>query len=1062
VPFDPDRLKRALGEARDGKLLELAVRRGLLSVEQRAELSAHGEGSARERLLARGWLTGADLDALEAELARDDFARPSPERAPELPEEARAAAALEGRLLSDYVLTAPLGRGGAGEVWKAWDRRLGRWVAIKIATLPAGSRTAADRFRREAMAAARLDHPNVLPVFHVGEDGGRPFIVMRLVEGRTLGESKLPLRRALEVMRAVAEAVQHAHERGVVHRDLKPANIMIEPRGERRASPDADHRGGVWGPSQGPHDKDDDDRVSVVDFGLVFVPEGSDRLTVPGDVLGTAAYMSPEQARGDARATQAPTDVYGLGATLYELATGRPPFEGQSFAEVVSRVANTDPTPPRKLVPTLPADVETVILTAMDKDPARRYPSAAAFAEDVARVLDDRPILARRMGPLARLGRQVRRSPRRAALLAGAGAAVAGAIALAAVGARRRAGALESMREMGALSLEAALQLRRAGDNAGMRRLLPRLRAAYELAARRAPELAEVDYFMGRVHRALIEDAEALAFQEKALAKDPGYAPALYEHAVLLSRSYGRQRERVVELGRTVEASPVLAEASEQDRISVEDVERAHPELPRLREAVLRDCVALERARAAGPGDSPFRVSEAMVLAARGLLAHHQGQHAEARGLLEKAVALDGLLEEAWEALAQSASAEGRWDEAERAYGEGIARDRGYLPHRLGRSRVYMIHASAHFADLPRARADYVAAIQDLDAALALDSRLAEGWLQRGLAHAYHGHAGELLGLDALADFDAGEKDLAQALRLGAPSVEAHHGRGMLYHYRAAFRMRTGGDPIPDADAAETEYGEVLRQRPEDPWPLLWKGRTSMLRALYRQLYGRDALADLTAAEQDLARAARLGPSRSQIWEWLGFATCERGQYLSEHGQDPSAAWATSEDAFAHALALPQPPTWPLVRRSVLWTRRGVHAAAHGGDPGPDFTHAAGDLARVLSLSPDLPYGWLRRGILHTERGVILARAGRNPAEAFAAAEADLDHTLALNPRHGEALVERARLRLERARWWRRTHAAAKAAVDHAAAERDLGEAVRINPGYTRRRDELLAARDAL
>lgn len=285
-------------------------------------------------------------------------------------------------LVSDYELLEELGRGAAGTVYRARQTSLGREVALKV--LRAGS-LASDsdvrRFRREAEAAAALDHPGIVPVFDTGEVDGLHFFSMKLVEGVSLAQAVDRFagdpRKAARLVAIVARAVHHAHCRGVLHRDLKPSNILLDTDGQ-------------------PH---------VADFGIAQ-PVDAGRITQTGLICGTPAYMSPEQARGSADVTVA-TDVWSLGCVLHELVAGEPPFAGGNVAQVLRRVLEQDPPRP----PGADRDLATVIAACLAKDPARRYPSALALAEDLDHWLQHLPIVARPATRLERLRLLYRRSP---------------------------------------------------------------------------------------------------------------------------------------------------------------------------------------------------------------------------------------------------------------------------------------------------------------------------------------------------------------------------------------------------------------------------------------------------------------------------------------------------------------------------------------------------------------------------------------------------------------------------------------------------------------------------
>jgi WD40 repeat protein/tRNA A-37 threonylcarbamoyl transferase component Bud32 len=317
------------------------------------------------------------------------------------PDTRTPGAAAPLRMLGDYELLEELGKGGMGCVYKARQRRLGRLVALKVIRAGAPA-TEADRlrFRTEADAAARLDHPNIVPIYEVGEQDGVPYIAARYVEGgplsRHLERFRDDARAAASLLAALARAVHHAHQRGVLHRDLKPGNILLEWRAGPAGAPV-------------PH---------VADFGLARLLDRDSALTQPGDLVGTPSYMAPEQAGSGGAGITTATDIHGLGAILYALLTGRPPFAGRTTLETLKRVIRSEPDTPRRLNPRLDRDLETICLTCLAKDPRRRYVTAQALAEDLENWLGHRPIGARPASARERVAKWVRRHPARTAFAA--------------------------------------------------------------------------------------------------------------------------------------------------------------------------------------------------------------------------------------------------------------------------------------------------------------------------------------------------------------------------------------------------------------------------------------------------------------------------------------------------------------------------------------------------------------------------------------------------------------------------------------------------------------------
>ncbi|MSR58765.1 MAG: hypothetical protein EXS05_14120 [Planctomycetaceae bacterium] len=277
------------------------------------------------------------------------------------------------KAFGDYELLEEIARGGMGVVYKARQTRLNRLVALKM--ILSGEFSNEEQIRRfyaEAEAAAKLDHPGIVPVYEVGQAGGQHFFSMAFVAGKSLNDTvkadgPLTPKPAARLLQSVAEAVQYAHEKGIVHRDIKPQNILLDEKGRPR----------------------------VTDFGLAKHLEGTSEMTAAGQIMGTPSYMPPEQAGGKTDEVGPVSDVYSLGATLYFLLTGRPPYQTSSPMETIRQVLNDEPVPLRRLNPAIPRDLETICLKCLRKEPSKRYATAGALASDLGRWLQNEPISAR-------------------------------------------------------------------------------------------------------------------------------------------------------------------------------------------------------------------------------------------------------------------------------------------------------------------------------------------------------------------------------------------------------------------------------------------------------------------------------------------------------------------------------------------------------------------------------------------------------------------------------------------------------------------------------------------
>jgi serine/threonine protein kinase len=409
----------------------------------------------------------------EAGVTSDEYARRFPAYVGELRRRLAGAATLDHRqahpsmtasgrnlpVVPGYDILEEIGRGGMGVVYRARQVSLRRIVALKmVLTGFQADQKDLSRFRAEATALARLQHPNIVQIYDVGEGAGRPYFVFEFVAGGSLaqylGGKPQPVRPAAELVETLARAVQVAHANGVIHRDLKPANILLKGESGGTSSVSAPLASLV---------------PKITDFGLAksMAPDGEvpdqHGPTITGELLGTPSYMAPEQAMMRHQPVGPATDVYALGAILYELLTGRPPFTGDSALTTVLQVLHKEPVSVTSLQPNVPRDLETICLKCLRKEPRQRYGSALELADDLQRFLNDEPVWARPVGTAEKVSRWVRRHPAPAILLAaGLLAPVVALIILSFLSARLvRSNALESAAQQAELLEEATKEFSR-------------------------------------------------------------------------------------------------------------------------------------------------------------------------------------------------------------------------------------------------------------------------------------------------------------------------------------------------------------------------------------------------------------------------------------------------------------------------------------------------------------------------------------------------------------------------------------------------------------------------
>jgi tetratricopeptide (TPR) repeat protein/tRNA A-37 threonylcarbamoyl transferase component Bud32 len=487
-------------EAEDRVLARFLSRHGLVSEErlrecreaqERAEQAGRTVPRLGKLLCELGVLTPKSLDESVAASHSESAAAP---------------AAPEGEPFGEYVKVELVGRGGFGEVWKAWDTALARWVALKL--LHHQDLDELRRFTREAQTAASLVHPNIAAVYQVGAHDGKQFIAMQFIDGETLHAVRRKDRREIaRLLRDAARAVAFAHRQGIVHRDLKPANIMVSfdsAPGGRSAQ-----------------DGDRDGRVFVMDFGLARRTDAPSGVTVSGQMVGTPQYMSPEQARGER--ADARSDVWGLGATLYELLEGCAPFAGGTILETLVKVTEEEPKAP-------PGELGTIAMKCLEKDPARRYATADALADDLDRYLEGEPITARPASTIYRLRK--RAAKRKWILIPTLAAVVFAAIAALVVPrwleeSRRRAEAefyrpLEGRLDVLRMKFYQP-DLRLEGEYPVYEKLVADIGAQM----RKTGECAAGHYLIGRCREMLADARGADAAYDRALELDPSHARTL-------------------------------------------------------------------------------------------------------------------------------------------------------------------------------------------------------------------------------------------------------------------------------------------------------------------------------------------------------------------------------------------------------------------------------------------------------------------------------------------------------------------------------------------------------
>ena len=970
-----------------------------------------------------------------------------------------------GTELGRYRITAFLGAGGMGEVYKAHDATLDRPVALKF--LKGAEPEMVQRFFREARAQARLTHEHICNVYEAGEIEQRPYIAMQFIPGHELGDiaPQLRLEQRVRLLSQVAMAVHSAHREGLVHRDLKPGNVMVEQ------TPDGDHK---------PY---------VMDFGLVR-DERDPGVTRTGAMMGTPAYVAPEQAMGEQERIDRRTDVYGLGATLYALLLGRPPFQADNPLMHLYKVIEEEPVPPRTEDPTIPADLETITLKCLEKQPQARYDSARALSEDLERFLDGEPIEARPIGRIHRLLKRARKHRRVVAL----GAVAVGlllALAVTAVvgrvqGVQQARLAQQFGQDTSYIELRMrAVHLSPPHDIRGEVAQLEQRMADIEARIGEIGAIAEGPghQALGRGYLALGEidlAREQLQVAWDAGVRDPDLAFSL---GLATARVYQRERwqaesepdaiERERERRRAqLEYGDPAAEYLSQGLGSASSLPEYVEGLLALVEKRYDDGIA--HARAAWARDPLFY--EALLLL--GDLHREQRNELWDEGQLGASIdALDraqraymtaadvgesdpvcyerlceivlarigGSYTGASDLAALTAEIESLTTEVEDwgARGLVVDPDRARLHALLSRAaRTLAAHQRDYGID-PSFSAAKAATTAARAARLAPAD--AEGYLAHG--QAYLGYQGYLAGRGS--DPSDAQAAAIRALELAAaiePEAAANHAiLGDAHLARAEHEWSRGGEPTPAWDRAVAAYQQAIELDPDRHTYLVDLANVIVYRAQYAEQHGADPFDLLQQAEQLLSRSLQIKPDDVYTLGCLGTVLSVRADMELARGRDPRPTLQRADEPFGAAMAAM--PLWEHPHLGQIWLcyTAARFAWLEGRDPATDLDRMEGHVQRVLDLDPSSSDAFFYRGMGYMLRARYALDGRRTPERALERARSNVDRATDLDPADADFQCARAEVELLSARGLAASGRDPSAAHDAARAAAAL--AMSLDPG---------------
>lgn len=786
-----------------------------------------------------------------------------------------------GDRVGRFRLVKEIGRGGMAVVFEAVDEDLDRPIAVKVLLSDA-----LERARQEARTAAGLHHPNIVTIHEVGND----FIAMELIRGQTLAEVWRGMQAAdrVRTLLTVAKAVAHAHARGVVHGDLKPDNVLVESGSGR---------------------------IVLTDFGLGESRRSAEMPVARRRPAGTAPYMAPELLRGDSSASRWAADVWGLGVMLFQAVTSVLPFTGRDAQEILGQIE-------ARPAPAVNGPLGQVVQRALESNPAARFRDANAFADALAAVLT---------------AQAARSRLRRRLLVSVLGLAVASVVIAKATEWRSRTAVVDALRRQAKTSVEAALGLQRAGANAQMRQFLPPLEAAYEEASRRAPAAPEVDYLMGRMHRALLDTDRSLAFQDLAIAKDPTYGPALYERAVLLSLKNGRTQSLVPLVAGNPPAPPPPGDVVAQAWRTFLATEH-----------IVRDAQSVR--------EEWYRLGNAFS-------AFIDGRTAQARSALQALLESHPDLDEGWELLsyvarADQSAAGATKDQAQRdqeaLLTARLEQNRGSVPLYLGRAALYRSRAARAFEKGTDPAADLALAEADLERARALGGSPQISTL---IGQLQIRHAEWLLRnrRDPRPRLATAQESLARALREGHGDAQTHRFRAFAHQLHGTYLEETGQDGRPQFVAASEALDAALAQNAPPPY----------LRFMRVRLLGRWAYAEgrrggdyrhlITEADGEFEKllAGAWKPTAYDWGVWAGIAL-DDARVRTLRGEDPLPALEQARKRVERAIVIDRNSSEALRWSGLVRLALGEHQSrtGHRTLSRATFAAAAADLTQALALNP--------------------------------------------------------------------------------------------------------------